>query len=100
MTVPTAVQSGLADQPATITLAMLGDDLPVRLLATDQVPTALAWLERLERSWSEVVAVVNEPTARVWRLRMVGGALTFEERPMRGGSNHRGTAQSGRSQRR
>jgi cyclopropane-fatty-acyl-phospholipid synthase len=46
------------------------------------VRTALAWLDTLERRWDEVVALVGEATARVWRLYMVGGALTFEERRM------------------
>ncbi|MBU2664279.1 cyclopropane-fatty-acyl-phospholipid synthase family protein [Actinoplanes bogorensis] len=43
------------------------------------VRTVEDWLDTLERRWDEVVALVGEPTARVWRLYLVGGALTFEE---------------------
>jgi hypothetical protein len=31
---------------------------------------------------AKLAALVREPTARVWRLYMAGGALTFEERRM------------------
>jgi cyclopropane-fatty-acyl-phospholipid synthase len=46
------------------------------------VRTALAWLDTIEARWDEVVRLVGEPMARVWRLYLVGGALTFEERRM------------------
>ena len=32
-----------------------------------------------ERRWDDVVALVGEEVARVWRLYLVGGALAFEE---------------------
>ncbi|BDH05932.1 MULTISPECIES: SAM-dependent methyltransferase [Streptomyces] len=43
------------------------------------VRTVAAWYETLERRWDDVVALVGEETARVWRLYLVGGALAFEE---------------------
>ncbi|BCY07472.1 cyclopropane-fatty-acyl-phospholipid synthase family protein [Actinoplanes sp. L3-i22] len=43
------------------------------------VRTVRCWLDTLEHRWDEVVALVGEPVARVWRLYLVGGALTFEE---------------------
>jgi len=46
------------------------------------VRTALAWLSTVESRWTDVVELVGEPMARVWRLYMVGGALTFEENRM------------------
>jgi cyclopropane-fatty-acyl-phospholipid synthase len=54
----------------------------VHAMREHYVRTAMAWLDRLESRWEEVVGLVGEPTARVWRLYMVGGALTFEERRM------------------
>jgi cyclopropane-fatty-acyl-phospholipid synthase len=44
--------------------------------------TVRAWHEMLEAHWSEFAGLVGEPTARVWRLYLVGGALAFEERRM------------------
>ena len=41
--------------------------------------TVEAWLRTFESHWSDVVAMVGEETARVWRLYLVGGALSFEE---------------------
>jgi cyclopropane-fatty-acyl-phospholipid synthase len=43
------------------------------------VRTVQAWLDTLESRWDDVVGLVGEPVARVWRLYLVGGALTFEE---------------------
>ncbi|WP_433041177.1 class I SAM-dependent methyltransferase [Dactylosporangium sp. CS-033363] len=51
----------------------------VHALREHYVRTVAAWLETLERRWDEVVDLVGEPVARVWRLYLVGGALTFEE---------------------
>jgi cyclopropane-fatty-acyl-phospholipid synthase len=73
-------------RPVGETVALLeGVGLEVRdvhAMREHYVRTALAWLDTLERHWSQVVELVGEPTARVWRLYMVGGALTFEERRM------------------
>ncbi|WP_121751274.1 cyclopropane-fatty-acyl-phospholipid synthase family protein [Streptomyces sp. E2N166] len=46
------------------------------------VRTVTAWERTLERRWDEVVRLVGQETARVWRLYLVGGALAFEQRRM------------------
>lgn len=43
------------------------------------VRTVAAWHRTLEDRWTDVVRLVGEETARVWRLYLVGGALAFEE---------------------
>ncbi|MBB5873086.1 cyclopropane-fatty-acyl-phospholipid synthase [Allocatelliglobosispora scoriae] len=54
----------------------------VEALREHYTRTARAWLATLEERWDAVVDLVGEPTARVWRLYLVGGALAFEERRM------------------
>jgi cyclopropane-fatty-acyl-phospholipid synthase len=51
----------------------------VEALREHYVWTVQAWIETFESHWDEVVAMVGEETARVWRLYLVGGALSFEE---------------------
>ncbi|MET9230596.1 cyclopropane-fatty-acyl-phospholipid synthase family protein [Lentzea sp. NPDC003310] len=51
----------------------------VHALREHYVWTVRAWAETLEERWDEVVALVGEGQARVWRLYLAGGALTFEE---------------------
>jgi cyclopropane-fatty-acyl-phospholipid synthase len=51
----------------------------VHAMREHYVRTAQCWLDTLEKRWDDVVALVGEPVARVWRLYLVGGALTFEE---------------------
>ncbi|GAA3616591.1 cyclopropane-fatty-acyl-phospholipid synthase family protein [Kineosporia mesophila] len=41
--------------------------------------TAQAWYELFEQRYADVVALVGEEMARVWRLYLVGGGLAFEE---------------------
>ena len=41
--------------------------------------TGRAWRHTLEARWREVVELVGEETARVWRLYLTGGSLAFEE---------------------
>ena len=41
--------------------------------------TVQAWIDTFESHYTDVVAMVGEETARVWRLYLVGGALSFEE---------------------
>jgi cyclopropane-fatty-acyl-phospholipid synthase len=54
----------------------------VHAMREHYVRTVAAWYDTLEARWDEVVALVGEPTARVWRLYLVGGALAFEQRRM------------------
>ncbi len=51
----------------------------VHALREHYVRTVAVWAQTLERRWTEVVAMVGEPMARVWRLYLAGGALAFEE---------------------
>ncbi len=51
----------------------------VHAMREHYVRTVAFWLATLERRWAEIVAIVGEPTARVWRLYLVGGELTFAE---------------------
>ncbi|MFD7500217.1 class I SAM-dependent methyltransferase [Streptomyces sp. NPDC059850] len=44
--------------------------------------TIAAWHRTLEERWDRFVALVGEPTARVWRLYLAGSALAFGERRM------------------
>jgi cyclopropane-fatty-acyl-phospholipid synthase len=54
----------------------------VHALREHYVRTVEAWHEEFEQRWDEVVALVGLEQARVWRLYLVGGALTFEENRM------------------
>ena len=40
--------------------------------------TIRAWHARLEEQWAEVVELIGVERARVWRLYLIGGALSFE----------------------
>jgi cyclopropane fatty-acyl-phospholipid synthase-like methyltransferase/DUF1365 family protein len=46
------------------------------------VRTVEAWIETFEANWDRFVALQGEEVARVWRLYLVGGALSFAERRM------------------
>lgn len=54
----------------------------VHAMREHYVGTVRAWAETLEKNWADVVALIGEPGARVWRLYLVGGALAFEENRM------------------
>src|SRR3569833_255060 len=41
--------------------------------------TVAAWAERLEERWNEVVDLIGTAGARIWRLYLAGGGLTFRE---------------------
>lgn len=44
--------------------------------------TVGAWARTLEERWPEVVDLIGEPAARIWRLYLAGGALVFAENRM------------------
>lgn len=44
--------------------------------------TIRTWAKTLEQRWPEVVEMIGEVGARVWRLYLVGGALAFAENRM------------------
>lgn len=50
----------------------------VHSLREHYVWTVDAWLASFEARWSEAVALVGVEMARVWRLYLVGGRLSFE----------------------
>jgi cyclopropane-fatty-acyl-phospholipid synthase len=41
--------------------------------------TLRAWLANIEARWSDAVALVGEPRARVWRLYVAASAMRFED---------------------
>jgi cyclopropane-fatty-acyl-phospholipid synthase len=51
----------------------------VHAIREHYVTTVDAWYDTFEANWSKAVATVGQEMARVWRLYLVGGALTFEE---------------------
>lgn len=51
----------------------------VQALREHYVRTVDAWLQTFESHYAEAVAMVGEEMARVWRLYLVGGGLSFEE---------------------
>jgi cyclopropane-fatty-acyl-phospholipid synthase len=51
----------------------------VEAMREHYVTTVAHWLRTFESRWDDVVALVGEEVARVWRLYLVGGALAFEE---------------------
>ena len=51
----------------------------VQAMREHYVMTVRAWLTTFESRYDEVVALVGEEYARVWRLYLVGGGLAFEQ---------------------
>jgi cyclopropane fatty-acyl-phospholipid synthase-like methyltransferase/DUF1365 family protein len=51
----------------------------VEAMREHYVRTVEHWIDTLEAHWDQFVALIGEEAARVWRLYLVGGALSFEE---------------------
>ncbi|HEV7192448.1 MAG TPA: DUF1365 family protein [Jatrophihabitantaceae bacterium] len=51
----------------------------VQAMREHYVRTVQCWIDTFESRYDEFVALVGEEVARVWRLYLVGGALSFEE---------------------
>ena len=51
----------------------------VEAMREHYVQTVQHWIDTLEQRWPDFVALVGEEVARVWRLYLVGGALSFDE---------------------
>ena len=54
----------------------------VQALREHYARTIRSWRVELERRWDEVVAMIGPERARVWRLYLAGGALSFEANRM------------------
>jgi cyclopropane-fatty-acyl-phospholipid synthase len=54
----------------------------VHALREHYARTIRAWHRTMESRWDEVERLVGPETARVWRVYLVGGALSFEENRM------------------
>jgi cyclopropane-fatty-acyl-phospholipid synthase len=54
----------------------------VQALREHYARTIRAWHDVMEDRWDEVVGLIGEEAARVWRLYLVGGALSFAENRM------------------
>ncbi|XVS62241.1 class I SAM-dependent methyltransferase [Actinosynnema sp. CA-299493] len=84
--IETYVAPDMTMRPLSRTLAHLeGAGLEIRdvhALREHYVRTVREWAATLERRWEEVVALVGEGQARVWRLYLAGGALAFEDNRM------------------
>jgi len=69
-------------RPLPATLALLEgaglEILGVQALREHYVWTFAAWRATLDQRFAEVVAMVGEEVARVWRLYLAGGGLAFE----------------------
>ena len=52
--------------------------MDVEALRRHYALTLRAWVDRLEKHWTEAVALTSEGRARVWRLYMAASALSFE----------------------
>ncbi len=70
-------------RPVGETVAMIEESgLEVRdvhAMREHYVRTVDVWYDTFERRWDDVVAMVGEETARVWRLYLVGGGMAFRD---------------------
>ncbi|GIG62056.1 cyclopropane-fatty-acyl-phospholipid synthase [Longispora fulva] len=73
-------------RPVGETVSLIGDAgfevRDVEALREHYVRTVAAWLETLDKHWEEAVDLVGGPMARIFRLYLVGGALSFAENRM------------------
>jgi len=73
-------------RPVGRTVAMIEEaGLEVRdvhALREHYVRTVDVWTERFEARYDEVVAMVGEEVARVWRLYLIGGGMAFRDNRM------------------
>ena len=73
-------------RPVGRTVAMIEEaGLEVRdvhAMREHYVRTVEVWTERFEARFDEVVAMVGEEVARVWRLYLVGGGMAFRDNRM------------------
>ncbi|MGJ0119546.1 class I SAM-dependent methyltransferase [Williamsia sp. MIQD14] len=51
----------------------------VHAMREHYVRTVDVWYDTFEKRWDDVVAMVGEETARVWRLYLVGGGMAFRD---------------------
>lgn len=54
----------------------------VHALGAHYVRTVDAWYETFDKNWAEVVGLVGDEMARVWRLYLVGGRMAFRDHRM------------------
>ncbi|HLI54726.1 MAG TPA: cyclopropane-fatty-acyl-phospholipid synthase family protein [Acidimicrobiales bacterium] len=54
----------------------------VHALREHYARTIRAWSAEMERRWEDVVALIGDERARVWKLYLAGAALSFEENRM------------------
>ncbi|MDJ0361193.1 cyclopropane-fatty-acyl-phospholipid synthase family protein [Rhodococcus sp. H29-C3] len=70
-------------RPVGRTVAMIEEaGLEVRdvhAMREHYVRTVDSWTDRFESRWDEVVALVGEEVARVWRLYLIGGGMAFRD---------------------
>ncbi|HET9732044.1 MAG TPA: cyclopropane-fatty-acyl-phospholipid synthase family protein [Acidimicrobiales bacterium] len=73
-------------RPLDRTLALVGaagfEIRDVHALREHYARTIRAWRAQMEARWVEVVALIGAEQARVWRLYLAGGALSFEANRM------------------
>jgi cyclopropane-fatty-acyl-phospholipid synthase len=84
--IETYVAPDMHMRPVGETVGLLeGAGLEVRSvesLREHYVRTIDAWTRTLEDDWPRFTALAGEPTARLWRLYLVGASLAFAERRM------------------
>jgi cyclopropane-fatty-acyl-phospholipid synthase len=84
--IETYIAGDMHMRPLGGTVALLAgagfEILGVEAMREHYPPTIRAWLSALEGQWARATELVGEPTARIWRLYLAGGALAFADRRM------------------